>query len=112
MKVKGALWKQFYNDEEFWGSRWHDDTLILFDGVEQEEYDNPADDAVVDVQAGDVYFEAEGFQLADRDTSLEAFYRRWLKIQTTEVLIVTVEKSQAASVKAEIKNITGVKGVK
>lgn len=34
MKVQGALWKQFYNDEEYWKGHYHDDVLITFGGVD------------------------------------------------------------------------------
>lgn len=42
MKTTGALWKEFYNDEAFWEGYYHDDTLILFDDVEVEEYEDPS----------------------------------------------------------------------
>lgn len=107
MKVKGALWKQFYNDEDYWKEHFHDDTLITFDGVEQEDYNNPEDDAVVEVESGYVY------KGSYEDTlSLVTFYRRWYKMQSTTVIVVTVEKDYAESAKAEIKQLEGVKGVK
>lgn len=112
MKVKGALWKQFYNDEEFWGSRWHDDTLILFDGVEQEEYDNPADDAVVEVESGYVYKEGDDFRTSVRDVSLASFYRKWYKAHSATVIVVTVDKDYADAIREEIDRLDGVRGIK
>ncbi|ARB11723.1 hypothetical protein CB7_165 [Pectobacterium phage vB_PatM_CB7] len=112
MKVKGALWKQFYNDEEFWGSRWHDDTLILFDGVEQEDYDNPADDAVVEVESGYVYKEGDDFRTSVRDVSLASFYRKWYKAQSTTVIVVTVDTDYADAIREEIDRLDGVRGIK
>lgn len=108
MKIKGALWKKFYNDEAYWGNRWHDDTFILFDGVEVEEYGDPDDHVVVDVQSGDVLFEGE----FDRDCSLTTFFTRWKKLQDTEVLVVTVDKEKAKELRAEIKKLQGVKEIR
>ena len=50
MKTTGALWKEFYNDEAFWEGYYHDDTLILFDDVEVEEYEDPSPDVVVKIE--------------------------------------------------------------
>lgn len=107
MKVQGALWKQFYNDEEYWKDHFHDDTLVTFDGVEQEDYDNPADDAVVKVEAGHVY---KGSY--EDNISLVTFYRRWYKAQSTTLIVVTVDKDYAESVRNEIDRLDGVVGIK
>ncbi|MEI9553692.1 hypothetical protein [Enterobacter hormaechei] len=112
MKVQGALWKQFYNDEEYWKGHYHDDVLITFDGVEQEDYDNPADDAVVKVESGYVYKTDDDFPSSRHDLSLATFFRRWKKIQTTEVIVVTVDKDYADAVREEIDRLDGVKGIK
>lgn len=112
MKVEGALWKLFYNDEAYWAGHYHDDVLITFDGVEQEDYDNPADDAVVKVESGYVYKDGDDFHTSPRDVSLVTFFRRWEKIQTTEVIVVIVDKDYAESVRDEIDRLDGVKGVK
>lgn len=107
MKVEGALWKLFYNDEDYWKEYFHDDTLILFDGVEVEEYDNPNPDTVVKVESGYVYRGAYEDQI-----SLVTFFRRWKKIQTTTVIVVTVDKDYAESVRDEIDRLDGVVGIK
>lgn len=107
MKVEGALWKLFYNDEEYWKEYFHDDTLILFDGVEVDEYDNPNPDAVVKIESGYVY---QGNY--ESQVSLESFFRKWKKKQTTTVIVVTVEKDYADSVRDEIDRLDGVVGIK
>lgn len=112
MKVEGALWKQFYNDEEYWAGHYHDDVLITFDGVEQEDYDNPADDSVVKIESGYVYKEGDDFHTSTRDVSLSSFFRKWKKIQTTTVIVVTVDKDYEQSVRDEIDRLDGVKGIK
>lgn len=112
MKVSGALWDQFYNDEEWWKGYCHDDTLILFDGVEVEEYDKPPPGAVVKIESGYAYRE-EGDLENWRNTSvpLTSFFQKWKKKQNTLFLVVHVDKDYLESAKAEIKKLDGVKKV-
>jgi len=111
MKTNGALWNEFYNDEEYWKGMYHDDTLVLADGVEHEDLENALpDSSVVDIQSGYVY--SEGTGMASHDLTLESFFRKWKKKHSTEMLIVSVDKSVAASIKSQIKLIAGVKSVK
>lgn len=110
MKVKGALWKQFYNDEAYWQDYYHDDTFVTFDGVEQDDYENPADDAVVEVEYGYVY--RNNYISLSHDLTLATFFKRWKKLQGIETIVVTVDKDYAKSVKDEIRQLEGVKGVK
>ncbi len=112
MKVQGALWKQFYNDEDYWKGHYHDDTLITFNGVEQEDYDDPADDAVVKVESGYVYKDGDDFHTTAREVTLVSFYRQWYKKQSTTVIVVTVDKDYEQSVREEIDRLDGVKGIK
>lgn len=107
MKVEGSLWKLFYNDEDFWKGYCHDDTLILFDGVEVEDYDNPNPDTVVEVESGYVYT-----GVYENPINLTTFFRRWKKIQTTAVIVVTVDKDYEQSVREEIDRLDGVVGIK
>jgi hypothetical protein len=111
MKTTGALWKEFYNDEAFWEGYYHDDTLVLFDGVEVEEYENPSPDAVVEIESGYVYKNDED-SFAAHDLRLETFFKSWKKKQTTRTLVVTINKEDFDKVKEAIKNISGVKAVK
>lgn len=107
MKVEGALWKLFYNDEGFWEGHFHDDTLITFDGIEQQDYENPAPGSVVKIEAGYVYKHSDGYPCV----SLTSFFRKWKKIQTTTVIVVTVNKDAADSVRHEIGKLGGIVGV-
>ncbi|MCO0615369.1 hypothetical protein VIPECLOM01_00077 [Enterobacter phage vB_VIPECLOM01] len=111
MKITGALWKEFYNDEAFWEGYYHDDTLILFDGVEVEDYEDPAPDAVVTIESGYVYKNDEDSFTA-HDLRLETFFKRWKKKQTTRTIVVTVNKDDFDEVLEVIRNIPGVKAVK
>ena len=110
MKTTGALWKEFYNDEAFWEGYYHDDTLILFDDVEVEEYEDPSPDAVVKIESGYVYKTDDFF--TSHDLSLETFFKRWKKKQTARTMVVTVDKDDFDEVFETISNIPGVKKVK
>ena len=110
MKTTGALWKEFYNDEAFWEGYYHDDTLILFDDVEVEEYEDPSPDAVVKIESGYVYKTDDFF--TSHDLSLETFFKRWKKKQTARAMVVTVDKDNFDEVFETISNIPGVKSVK
>ncbi len=110
MKTTGALWKEFYNDEAFWEGYYHDDTLIFFDDVEVEEYEDPSPDAVVKIESGYVYKTDDFF--TSHDLSLETFFKRWKKKQTARTIVVTVDKDNFDEVFETISNIPGVKKVK
>lgn len=110
MKVSGALWKKFYNDEEYWKEYYHDDTCILFDGVEQEDYDNPDDSATVVVESGYVYH--SGDEKINHDVTLEKFFKKWKSKQSVTYLVVEVDKEHAQSAKMIIGGVVGVKSVK
>lgn len=111
MKTTGALWKEFYNDEAFWEGYYHDDTLIFFDDVEVEEYEDPLPGSVVRIESGYVY-KNDGDSFTSHDLSLETFFKRWKKKQTTRTIVVTVDKDDFAKVFETISNIPGVKKVK
>lgn len=111
MKTTGALWKEFYNDEAFWEGYYHDDTLIYFDDVEVEEYEDPAPNTVVKIESGYVY-KSDGNSFTSHDLSLETFFKRWKKKQTTRTIAVTIDKENFDEVFETIRNIVGVKGVK
>lgn len=111
MKTTGALWKQFYNDEAFWEGYYHDDTLILFDNVEVEDYEDPSPEAVVKIESGYVYKTDED-SFAAHDLQLETFFKRWKKKQSTATIVVTVNKERVDEVLETIRKISGVKAVK
>lgn len=111
MKTTGALWKEFYNDEAFWEGYYHDDTLIFFDDVEVEEYEDPLPGSVVRIESGYVY-KTDDDSFTSHDLSLETFFKRWKKKQTTRTMVVTVDKDDFAKVFETISNIPGVKKVK
>ncbi|WPJ56287.1 hypothetical protein RCIP0102_00177 [Klebsiella phage RCIP0102] len=110
MKTTGALWKEFYNDEAFWEGYYHDDTLIFFDDVEVEEYEDPLPGSVVRIESGYVYKTDDFF--TSHDLSLETFFKRWKKKQTARTMVVTVDKDNFDEVFETISNIPGVKKVK
>lgn len=110
MKTNGALWKEFYSDEAYWDGYYHDDTLILFDGIEVEEYEEPLPGSVVTIESGYVYKNDEISPA--HDLSLETFFKRWKKKQSTRTIVVTVNKDDFDEVFEIISNIPNVKAVK
>lgn len=109
-KTTGAEFKRFYNDDKYWpeddGNTWHEDALLSIDGVVQEDgidIQVLADDAEVKIQGGVVY----GPQWEGNEPSLEAYFKRWKKKQSTVSFLVECDQSRLDAVKAAIKAAGG-----
>lgn len=110
VKTSGAEFKLFYDDVRFWpqddGKTWHDDEVItvngvmLADGVDTEAM---PDDAAVTVEGGMVF----GPQWDGDEPSLEAYFKRWRKLQTTRTVLVECDASNLDAVKAAVKAAGG-----
>lgn len=105
-KTTGAAFKRFYNDKKFWpndsGDTYHDDAVLTVDGDIQEggiDTDSLYDAAVVTIEGGFVY----GPALAGKEPSLETYFKRWLKTQTTASFLVECDATEVAAVKAAIR---------
>ncbi|QYC52473.1 hypothetical protein [Salmonella phage SSBI34] len=105
MKVTGEMWNKFYNDEGYWAGYYHDDTLILQDGVEIEEYDTVKESSVITIECGSVFEDAYSKR---ESVDLVKFYRKWLKTQTEVGIVVTVKKENVKEIAKEIRKIAGV----
>lgn len=106
VKTNGAEFRRFYNDPEIWvGSTYHDDTLILENGVEVEEYDEISDEAIVTIECGTIFPEGD---YSYRGEDMLAVFRKWKKSQNTAVLVIEFDKSKLDEISAHIKKI-GVK---
>lgn len=103
-KTTGAEFKRFYNDKKFWpddGDTYHDDAVLTVDGkvqVDGVDADTLADAAVVTIEGGFVC----GPALMGEEPSLEAYFKRWLKTQTTASFLVECDASMLDAVKAAI----------
>lgn len=106
VKTSGAEFKRFYNDATFWPEgAWHDDDVILVDGVEQEDIDveKIPETAKVTIEAGVVFMSDSD----DRGVGLDTHFRRWHKAQTTRQIVVEVDVAHLDALIAAIKAAGG-----
>lgn len=110
VKTTGAEFKQFYEDERFWpqddGKTWHDDEVITVNGVvlsDGVDTDRMPDDALVTVEGGMVFSP----QWDGNEPSLEAYFKRWRKLQTTRTVLVECDAANLDAVKAAVKAAGG-----
>lgn len=106
VKTTGAEFWAFYNDEGFWPKgAWHDDTLILVNGKEVDDYtrENIPDDAQLVLDGGVVFLDERG----TKDTGFEAHFKKWRKGQNTAYLAVECPKDKLEAVKAAIRAAGG-----
>lgn len=108
IKTTGAEWKAFHADKAYWGEFCVEDEVVTVNGAQVDEYsfdpDTLADADKVTVDGGWVADQATG---SDKEYSLDTFFRRWRKQQTTEYLSVEVSKDKAEAVRAAIKAAGG-----
>lgn len=115
VKTTGAEFKRFYNDVEFWPDHsdptdkreiWHEDEAITVDGRDVAEYEFVADEvpdsASMTIEGG-VVLGVSG----DDDPSLETYFRRWKKKQTTVSMVVECPRERLDEVKAAVKAAGG-----
>ena len=103
VKTTGAEFKRFYNDPAFWPEgAWHEDDVILADGEEPEQIDLISETAVVSISGGVV------FGVGGREPpSLESWFRKWKKIQTTMSFIVECDIADQANLISVIRSAGG-----
>lgn len=102
VKTTGAEFKRFYNDPAFWPEgAWHEDDDILADGEEPDILDEIPDNAMVSITGGVV------FGLEGEEPSLEAWFRKWRKKQTTASFVVECDVTKQADIIAMIISAGG-----
>lgn len=106
VKTTGIEFKQFYNDPKFWPEgAWHDDELITIDGVEagcDVDLSKVEDGAKLVIEGGAVLTKDN-----DQVNSLEGYFKKWRKEQSTVTMVVTVDKSKEDAVVEAIKAAGG-----
>lgn len=106
-KTNGAEFKRFYLDGEFWpDGTWHEDELMTVDGEVIDggiEAETLSDEARITIDGGCVF----GPQFNENEPSLEGYFKRWKKKQTTVTFIVECDITTAESVKAAVKSAGG-----
>jgi hypothetical protein len=104
IKCTGKEWNAFMNDKAYWHNSNDDDHTYWDDGAviingEQDDYGDPApDDAVVEIYDGAVFGKVQGAP----SPSLEVYFRRWSKAQTTECIVIEFPKEARAAVLAAV----------
>ena len=105
IKTSGAMFKRFYNDNSAWPEdSWHEDEELLVNGEAcgDGSLDGIPDDAAVILSGGVVFGLPNG-----TETSMELHFKRWLKRQTTTVVLVECDQSAVDQVKAAVKAAGG-----
>lgn len=105
-KTTGAEFKKFYSDPVFWKDGvWHDDEVVLVDGVAQDDLDpgKIPDASKVVIECGVVFLNDEDIEGVELDT----YFRRWLTVQTTRSLVVEFSAEKLDAVVAAIKAAGG-----
>jgi hypothetical protein len=106
-KTTGAEFKRFYADVSFWPDGvWHEDVLFTVDGqIPGDDFDmsKVEDAAAVAIEGGIVM----GPSLEGKEPSVEAYFKRWRKLQTIKTLVVEVDDSKMDAVIAAIKAAGG-----
>jgi hypothetical protein len=100
VKITGAEWKRFYTDDEAWpDGAWHDGEEITIDGLASDDVDlsDVPDSAIIKLYGGVMYMND-----TEDGPSLEAYFKRWRKRQSTTVLIVEVANELADAVRDAI----------
>lgn len=108
VKTTGAEFKKFYGDNSLWPKgTYHDDAILFVDGVEQEDgidTETLSDEATVYIEGG--YLVGPQWE-NNEGPSLEIYFKRWRKAQSTTLLSVECDKSVLEAVKAAIRNAGG-----
>jgi hypothetical protein len=103
IKTTGAEWKAFNADNAYWAEFYVEDELVTVNGEAVDEHtfeaNSLADADKVTVDGGWVADQATG---SDKEYSLDTFFRRWRKQQTTEYLSVEAPKEKADAVRVAI----------
>lgn len=93
VKLTGAEYKKFCQDEKFWGKNWFEDEVVFIDRIEQDSEFNEldlADEQIIKIAGGSLYDESS----ADPVGSYESFVRKWLKNQSTSSFVIEVSKDR------------------
>ncbi len=116
VKMKGAEFKAYYDDSEYWvQDAWHDYHNIKVNGeyIDDIETENIPDDADVVIESGIVYIPIRSESGYDeKEVQLVTHFKNWRKQQKFSTIVVVVERDKAEEIIASIKTIPGVNTVK
>lgn len=105
VKVTGAEFKRFYNDDAWWpeadGGTWHEDVSFSVDGKEVSDGFDPsavADSAQVSFDGGAVL----GNPVGGGTPTMDTYFKRWRKAQATRMLVIEVDVTKLDAVTAAV----------
>lgn len=118
VKTTGAQFKRFYSDPAFWpdnnGGTWHDEVNLIVDGIHSSHIDDfdfatIPDHAHVTIDTGIVFGATtpRGIGLNPEGVSLETYFRRWLKLQSTTTVLVQAPRDKLPAIEAAIQAAGG-----
>ncbi len=95
VKTNGEEFKRFFSDPTFWFSStsvseddhtWWEDGVITVNGVDVENPEECQDTDEITIYGGIVF----GKVVGSKEPTLESYFKRWKKAQTTCTLVVKV----------------------
>ena len=106
VKTTGAEFKRFYFDDAYWpDGTWHEDEEIEVDGLPTSEdlaIENIPDTASMRIAGGVVMGLAD-----DSAPSVESYFKKWRKAQSTASFVVECAKDKEGAVRAAIRAAGG-----
>ena len=120
IKCSGTEFLRFYNDKDWWFSdtspvkvgpdeaTWYDDAVIEINGQSADNIDIAFDlaikpDDLVYIDGGCVF----GKVVGKKEPSFEAYFKRWMKAQTTTSFVAECPKDKLDEIVAAIKAAGG-----
>lgn len=110
-KTSGIEFKRFYNDAKYWppgADVWHEDVTYVINGKELSDDEDPTkvtDSDVVVIHGGMVM--KSPLYKEGNEPSVESYFRRWKKEQTTTAFVVECDVAKIEVIKAAIKAAGG-----
>jgi hypothetical protein len=106
MKVAGAEFKAFYNDPLYWPEKsdvYYDDVVFVVNGDPLSDEKDPGQVADTDIVefSGGVVMNSPHYK-SGREPSLDQYFRRWQKEQTTVRLVVECSRGGVDAIKAAV----------
>ncbi len=114
IKATGKEFNDFYNDPAFWRKHgenvegtWHEDEELFINGelVWDYDYTQIQETDSVEIRGGCVFN-----PVGVKEVSFEGYFKRWRRLQTTELFVVTTPKDKSDAIKAAVRAAGGVVG--
>lgn len=106
MKMKGAEWKEFYNDSTVWEERhaWHDDLIIIVDGKEiDDDFYEVDPKSTVIIKSGTIFLNGDPNDRNAQGLKIESEIRKWRRSRKFKTICVEVPNEMFFSVCQRLK---------